>query len=136
MSEPTSEPTIKASLASAALGCTLLNKLVQNLTDEQIEDIVDYNEVVRLDKAIWSLFEYTKNQRADGIGQAQAFLQAHSDNEPDMDAVNESLKAIEEGRTRPIDEVIKGLSAAELLAKGDQQNMMEGRRRALRLGLT
>ncbi len=62
-----SEPTTKASLASAALGCALLNKLVRELAEEQVDDIVDYDEAKRLDEAVWSMFEYAQTGRAAGI---------------------------------------------------------------------
>jgi len=104
------EPTTKASLASAALGCALLNKLVQKLTEEQVDEIVGYDEALRLDQAVWSLFESAQKERKDSLDRAQVILEAHKDNEPDMDAVNASLKAIEEGRTQPIQDIIDGLT--------------------------
>ena len=104
-----SEPTIKASLASVSLGCTLLSKLVRDLPEDQIGEIVGYDEARELDEAVWTMFEYARTQRATRIGAARALLQAHKDNEPDMDIVNASLTAIEEGRTQPIQDIIDRL---------------------------
>jgi len=58
-----SKPTPKASLESAAMGLSHLRTLIHGMSDGAIDDIIDIDEAIRLDKAVHSLLEYAEEQK-------------------------------------------------------------------------
>jgi hypothetical protein len=59
-----SEPTTKACLESAALGCAQLLRLARDYDETgDLDDIIDHDEAVKLDTAVWSLMDYAEEQR-------------------------------------------------------------------------
>lgn len=49
------------SLDSAKTGIIRLLVLIRGLTDEEIDDLMDADEVAGLDKAIWDLVDYAED---------------------------------------------------------------------------
>ncbi|MHC4300924.1 MAG: hypothetical protein ACYS7Y_26925 [Planctomycetota bacterium] len=56
-------PTSKASLLSASTGLATLLGMVIPMTDEQVDEIMDNDEAIRLDKSIHSLLDYAEAQQ-------------------------------------------------------------------------
>lgn len=57
-----SKPTSKACINSAALGLAQLLTLTTRMTDEQVDEVMDNDEAIRLDVSVHSLLDYAERE--------------------------------------------------------------------------